>query len=286
MNRTGPRDPELFGRGPSPLASVIFYCLLSLACLFVDHRYHGLSLVRQAIAAVFYPFQELATVPSVVGQWIMTPFEDHRALEADNDRLRKQLLEQTGAVEENHLLKMEKATLHSLLELKQQQPAIRHVATILAASHDPFVKKIILDGGRNLDIPPGSPVITADGLVGQVTAVFPFSSEVTLITDKSESIPVMVLRNGLRAMAVGDGENGTLSLPYLPRTSDIQQGDILITSGIDGLFPPGLKVGSVQSVTRDAQTPFAQVTCTATPAATSHRHVLVVDAPRIQDSDH
>ncbi len=286
MSRLGPRDPELFGRGPSPLASVVFYCLLSLTCLFVDHRYHGLSLVRQGIAAVFYPFQELATVPSVVGQWIMTRFENRRALETENARLRKQLLEQTGAVEENTLFKLEQAKLHGLLELKQQQPATRHVTTILAASHDPFVKKIILDGGRNLGIPPGSPVVTTDGLVGQVTAVFPFSSEVTLITDKSQSIPVMVLRNGLRAMAVGDGENGTLSLPYLPRTSDIQQGDVLVTSGIDGLFPPGLKVGIVQSVTRDAQSPFAQVTCTATPAATSHRHVLVIDAPRIQDSDH
>lgn len=286
MNRPEPRDPELFGRGPSPLASVIFYCLLSLACLFGDHRYHGLSLVRQAIAAVFYPFQELATAPSVVGQWIMTPFEDRKALKAENAKLRRQLLEQTGAVEENHLLKLEQATLHGLLALKQRQPAIRHVATLLATSHDPFAKKIILDGGRNLGIPPGSPVLTTDGLVGQVTAVFPFSSEVTLITDKSQSIPVMVLRNGLRAMAVGDGENGTLSLPYLPKTSDIQQGDVLVTSGIDGLFPPGMKVGIVQSVTRDAQSPFAQVTCAATPAATSHRHVLVIDAPRIQDSDH
>lgn len=273
------RTPELFSRGPSPLARLVFYCALAIACIVVDYRFHRLDAFRKALSVVIYPFQEAANLPSLLADTVRQAIESPQALQAENDQLRQKLLQQADAVQQLQATKSELNALRALMGLRQEQPAAHSAAEIVGMAHTPFVQKVVISSGQNGGIQPGAPVISTEGLVGQVTSVNPFNSEVTLITDKNQALPVMIVRNGLRAIAFGNGESGTFSLPYVPIASDVQAGDLLVTSGIDGLYPPGLSVGQIKSVERDASSAFAKIQCVPTGAVQNHRYVLVLSVP-------
>ena len=135
------------------------------------------------------------------------------------------------------------------------------MAQILYTGRDPFTRKVIIDKGSQAAVAPGQPVIDADGLIGQVTRVHPLVAEVTLVLDKEQSIPVQVLRNGLRAVAFGSGDGSTMELRYMAMNAEIVVGDELTTSGIDGVFPAGLPVARVTHIDRDSAVQFARVLC-------------------------
>ena len=279
------RTPDLFSRGPSALARLAFYCVLAVACIVVDYRFHQLDAFRKAVSIVIYPMQEIASIPG----WLISSAEEalnsQHNLQAENETLRQRLLQQAGRVQQSRALQSQMDTLSQLLNLRQQQPATGIVAEIIAVAHNPFVQKIVIRANAEDDIRAGSPVISVEGLVGQVTTVNPFNDEVTLITDKNQALPVMVLRNGLRVMAFGNGEPGTLSLPYLPVGSDIQAGDQLVTSGIDGTYPAGLSVATIKNVERDSVSAFAHVQCVPTAAVFSHRYVLVLNSAQAPEDN-
>ncbi len=279
------RTPDLFSRGPSPLARLAFYCALAVACIVVDYRFHRLDAFRKAVSVVIYPFQEVASVPGWLISTAQEALDSQHNLQAENDALHQRLLQQADAVQQSRLLQSQIDTLNTLLDLRKQRPTAGTVAEIIAVAHNPFVQKIVVRASQNGDIRAGSPVISVEGLVGQITTVNPFNDEVTLITDKNQALPVMVLRNGLRAMAFGNGEPGTLSLPYVPVGSDIQAGDLLVTSGIDGIYPPGLSVATVKTVERDSVSAFAHIQCIPTAAVFSHRYVLVLDVAPGQEGN-
>jgi rod shape-determining protein MreC len=153
---------------------------------------------------------------------------------------------------------------------------------ILHMGRDPFSQKMVVNLGSRQNIKAGQAVIDGDGIIGQVTRVYPFSSEVTLITDKELSIPVQVERNGLRAIAFGAGVDNLLDLPYLPANVDIQEGDRLITSGIDGVYPVGLAVAEVINIERNPDSPFALITSKPIAGVKSHRQVLLIGLPEIE----
>jgi rod shape-determining protein MreC len=170
---------------------------------------------------------------------------------------------------------MENQRLRALLDMKARQPAEGHVAQIVFAARDPFARKVIIDLGSQGGIVPGGAVVDSIGVVGQVTRVYPLASEVTLLTDKDQAIPVQVLRNGLRAVLFGAGA-GALELRFLAANADVQAGDVLVTSGLDGIYLPGLPVAKVTRVDHDAAYTFAHILCQPIAAVDSAGQVLVL----------
>lgn len=273
------RSPDLFIRGPSPLARLVFYCALAIACIVVDFRFHRLNAFRNMVSALIFPLQEAASLPALLFATVKHAIETPQALQAQNEALKQQLLRQADQAQRYLLAQEDLSALRSLMGLRQQENATHTVTEIVGMAHTPFAQKIVISAGQSSGIRVGSPVISASGLIGQITAVNLLNSEVTLITDKNQAIPVMAVRNGLRTIAFGNGEPGTLSLPYVPIASDIQAGDMLVTSGIDGLYPPGLAVGTVKSVERDSVSAFARILCVPTSAVLTQRYVLVLNVP-------
>ena len=151
------------------------------------------------------------------------------------------------------------------------------VATIIHVHPDPFVKRITINRGGQDHVIAGSAVVDSLGVIGQITQVYQHTSEVTLITDSSLAIPVQIERNGLRAIAFGYGASNTLHLPYLSTGVDIKQGDKLVTSGIDSVYPAGLSVAWVKQVNRLAESPFAQIVCTPIGNVSNYKHVILIN---------
>jgi rod shape-determining protein MreC len=170
----------------------------------------------------------------------------------------------------------ENTQLRNLLNMQQRIQSKSLVGEILYDARDPFTRKIILNRGSQQGVAPGQPVIDEIGIVGQVTRVFPFTSEVTLLTDKDQAIPVQVLRNGLRSVAYGRGQSGVLDLRFMAANADIQKGDALVTSGIDGVYPPGLSVASVLQVETKSTDAFAHIVCQPSAGIDRHKQLLIL----------
>jgi rod shape-determining protein MreC len=173
-------------------------------------------------------------------------------------------------------LASENAQLRSLLEAQPRLPMKTVTAEILYAGRDPFTRKIVIDKGSNAAVQPGQPVVDEAGVVGQVTRAYPFVAEVTLLTDKDQAVPVQNLRSGLRAIAFGGGPSGSLELRYMPVGADVQNGDVLVTSGIDGTYPPGIPVATVSRIERDSSAAFARIICTPIGGVNRHPMLLVL----------
>ncbi len=268
--------PPFFKRGPAPLVRLTLCFLLSSALLVADARYRYLDDIRQVVAVVLYPLQRLAAAPAAglsrVGEFFVT----QSALRAENVRRAEQSLQDAAALQKYQALAAENAHLLSLLGARQRYAEGTQAAEILYAGRDPFSRKIVIDKGLQHDIKPGQPVIDHRGLIGQVTRAYPWLAEITLITDKEHAVPVQNLRNGLRAMIGGTGRDGHLELKFIPLNADFQNGDDMVTSGIDGVYPPGLPVARVVNVERNAAYPFARIVCTPVAGVDRQRHVLVL----------
>ena len=169
--------------------------------------------------------------------------------------------------------------LRDLLRAGKTSKQGTHIAEIMYMGRDPFSHKVVINVGTNQNVVLGQAAIDAAGLLGQVTRVFPYSSEVTLLTDQDLSIPIQIERNGLRAIAFGSGKSGMVDVPYLPANVDIKQGDKLVTSGIDGVYPVGLAVATVESVKSSSSSPFAKIAAKPLAGIQNHRLILLIDMP-------
>ena len=267
--------PQFFRHGPSPLARLVFFALLSLLLMAIDARFKYLPEIRQTIAVVIYPLQRLAHVPAAIYDQV-NGFFISRNLVDEIAYLRQQHLADQGQLQRLLALEAENAQLRKLLEAGQRAESKTVMAEILYVPHDPFSRKAILDKGSQNSIQPGQVVVDDAGVVGQITRVYPWLSEVTLITDKDHSVPVQLVRSGLRSMVSGTGEDGTLELRYLAANADIQHGDLLVTSGIDGIYPPGLPVALVSKIESNAAYAFARITCTPVAGVSRNRQVLIL----------
>lgn len=270
------QPPAFFVRGPSPLARLIFFTVVSLVLMAVDARLHYLKEVRQGSAAILYPLEVVASSPLRLYRHISDYFSDQEQLLRQNIQLRQKLVQQSVEIQRLQSVDQENAHFRTLFEVLPRLGQTSRLAEILHTGRDPFVHKITVNIGSQQGILPGQAVADGQGVVGQVTRVFPFSSEITLVTDKSLVIPVQVQRNGLRAIAFGQGRDGTLYVPYLPANVDIQQGDRLMTSGIDGIYPEGLEVARVERIERDPESPFARIICLPSAGTDRHRQLLIV----------
>ncbi|CAG0981290.1 Cell shape-determining protein MreC [Methylophilaceae bacterium] len=278
------QTPSFFVRGPSPFARLVFFSALSLALIATDSRLHYLVEVRQGFVALLHPLQLVANAPFNLYHATAEFLTAHSTLISNNRELTQQSLEQGARLQKLKDLENENEHLRTLLGASQVLAQPARLGEILHMGRDPFTHKIMVNLGSRQNIIAGQAVVDGDGVIGQVTRVFPYSSEVTLITDKDLSIPVQVERNGLRAIAFGSGRDDVLDLPYLPANVDIRKGDRLITSGIDGIYPVGLGVAEVVNIERNPDSPFALISSKPIAGVKNHRQVLLVGIPKIEPS--
>jgi rod shape-determining protein MreC len=275
ISTAGYSPPPFFKRGPAPLARLFFFASLSLTLLVADLRFHTLEMARQSVAAVLWPIQRIAYVPVDAGMDINDYLTSLYALKTENDQLRRRELATANHLLRQQHLEEENRRLRALLDMRERQPAEGRVAEILYAARDPFTRKIIVDKGSNAGVEPGQAVIDELGVLGQVTRTYLFTSEVTLLTDKEQAIPVQVQRSGLRAVLAGAGI-GTMELRFLAANADVQPGDTLVTSGLDGVYLPGLPVARVVKIDRDNSFSFARIDCEPLGGVERHGQVLIL----------
>lgn len=270
------QPPPFFKRGPAPLAQLSFYAALSLSLLFVDLRFHTLEVIRQGVSLITYPLQKIAQSPVALLNNTGSYFSEVSQLEAENLHLKHLQMESAKELLRTQQLESENIRLRRLLDIKERQKLNGRIAQILYAARDPYSRKVVIDKGINDKIIIGQPVIDDAGVVGQVTRIFPFVSEVTLITDKNQAVPVQVIRNGLRSVVFGLG-TGELELRFMPINADIQEGDMLVTSGLDTVFLPGLPVARILKVERDTSYSFARIYCESIASVENFGEVIVLD---------
>lgn len=270
--------PPFFKRGPAPLALLTFYLAISLALFVVDLRVQSLDLLRQSVALVVDPVQRVAQTPGSLVDHSIAYLRGLHALREENARLTQAQLLTAPNLQRLEHLEAENERLRRLMAVKEREKASGQVAQIMYTARDPFSRRIVIDKGQQSGIVAGQPTIDEAGVVGQVTRVFPFSAEVTLITDKDQAVPVQVVRSGLRSVVFGLG-NGQLELRYIPANADVQVGDLLVTSGLDGIFLPGFPVAKVTSVERDNAFAFARISALPLAGVENFGEVMVL-APR------
>ncbi|RQU85355.1 rod shape-determining protein MreC [Burkholderia cenocepacia] len=268
--------PPLFKQGPPALARLIFFVALAIALLVSDARFSTLEIVRGVLGTVLYPLQRAALVPRDLFMGAADLAVTGAALRHENDDLRKRNLQLSTQANQAAVLTQENAHLRAVLELRQHIATQSTPVEIQYDTSDPFTQKIVVGQGSQQGIQDGSPVVSEDGVVGQVTRVFPLQSEVTLVTDRDLAIPVQVLRTGLRSVIYGTPKGDSLDLRFVPTSADLVAGDELITSGLDGVYPPGLPVAKVVRVDKLADTAFARVTCAPVAAVRGARQMLVL----------
>ena len=254
----------------------MFFVALALLLMVLDARFRYAEPLRAGLALLAYPIQRVAIAPVQVAMRVADFFSSQVQLQRENDALREKQLNAAKDLVTLEALAAENAQLRRLVEARERLPRKSTLAEILYSGRDPFSRKVIIDKGGRDDIQPGLPVVDDVGIIGQVTRVYPLLSEVTLITDKDHAIPVQVVRNGLRGVAYGAGDGATLDLRFMAANADILNGDVLVTSGIDGTYPPGIPVAKVARIERDAAYAFAKIACLPTAGTDQHNQVLVL----------
>lgn len=268
--------PPFFRTGPTPLARLLLFSALALALMAADAHLKYLDSLRQVVAVVIYPLQRLASAPVGLARRAGEFFVTHASLREENARLARENFENAAALQQLKSLQAENTQLRELLGARSRLATHSTLAQILYTARDPFSRKIIIDKGSQDLVRHGQAVIDGNGVIGQVTRVYPWVSEVTLITDKGLAVPVANLRSGLRGIVFGVGRKGALELRFMPVNADVQTGDRLVTSGIDGTYPPGLPVAEITNVERNSAYMFARITGKPLSGVSANTHVLVL----------
>ncbi|MGF6370686.1 rod shape-determining protein MreC [Paraburkholderia sp. RAU6.4a] len=268
--------PPLFKQGPSALARLVFFVVLALALLISDARFQTLEIVRGVLGAGLYPLQRAALVPRDIFMGAADLAVTSATLRDENAKLRAKDLRLSQQANLAASLAAENGHLRALMQLSQSLTTQSLPAEIQYDTRDPFTQKVVIGRGAQQGIQNGSPVVDEDGVIGQVTRVFPLQAEVTLLTDKDQAVPVEILRTGLRSVIYGTPKGDTLDLRFVPISADVQTGDELVTSGLDGVYPPGLPVAKVVRVDKQADTAFARVVSLPVAAVRGARQVLVL----------
>ena len=275
--------PPLFNQGVSARARLAFFSLVAAALIIIDAQVNALDAIRNGVEILLYPVQRALLWPRDVARDVGAYVTTIGSLTDENTRLRMVAIEQARRAQQASQLQVENAQLRKLAGVRERLDAPAQVVMALYESRDAYSHKIVIDRGSSDGMRPGGPVIDEVGVVGQVTRVFPLTSEVTLLTDKEQSIPVAIVRNGLRAIAFGGTEAATLELRFLPANADIENGDTVVTSGLDGVYPAGMPVATVTRIDRDVKDQFARIILKPLAGMSSSRLLLVllVDPPAV-----
>jgi rod shape-determining protein MreC len=267
----------MFARGLGPTARLLIWLLIGVACAALDSRYQSLDGLRSGFSLLLQPARETLRAPSDIAAELGGFFTRHRLLQKERDALvaeRARLQLDVNAAQE---LLRENLELRALLGLQARpgQQVVR--AAQLYRGHDWFAQRVTLDQGAQAGLRSGLPVVDGVGLVGQLTRVYPGSSEVTLVSNREQLTPVYIERTGQRGLAAGAGQN-QLELRFMPAQTDIRPGDRLLTSGIDRVYPPGIPVARVSRVSRSQSGPYLRVECLPLAGLDRSRAVLVLVA--------
>lgn len=281
--------PPFFKQGPSALSLLIFYSALALFLMVADARWQLAGPVRQAVVTVLHPVQWLVVQPLDWAARGRAYLESRRSVQQEADALRLQLAEATLQSHQAELLRLENTQLRELLELRAQLDTPVQAAQVIHDIPDPYTRRVVVDQGSLAGVERGAPVLDGAGVLGQVTQVYPLSSEVTLLTDREQSIPVLNVRNGVRGVAYGDpatasGQSAGMELRFMLASSDIEVGDLLTTSGVDGVYPAGLPVARVVEVDRRSDSSFVRIYCAPVARMDGVRHVLLLKPVDLPDS--
>lgn len=255
---------------------LLLFVIVSVVLMTLDQRGQQLEPVRNLVALVLYPLQYAVNVPVAAGNWAGENLASRNALLEENGQLRQKQLVLESRLGRLNELEAENRRLRALLGSSDKVSDRVLIAELLAVDMDPFSRQIMLNQGSRDGVFVGQSLVDADGILGQVTRVGPFSSTAMLITDPSHALPIQVSRSGLRAIAVGAGSVNLLELSHIPNNADVQVGDALVTSGLGRRFPPGYPVGKIRSIERDNGQPFAKVLVEPSAHLERNREVLLV----------
>ena len=275
------RPPPFFHQGPSALTRLAIFSALALFLMAADTRFAITRPLRAALALVLMPLERAVQVPV---QLLAAGSEYGRGLQttqADLTRARQALAAQAERVAKVEQLSTENARLRALIELRPALPVRSQAAEVLYEASDPFSRKLFIDRGATQGLVSGSPVISEAGVLGQITRVYPLTSEVTLLVDKEAAIPVLNTRTQQRSAAFG-ADGHAMELRFMAGNADVKVGDLLQTSGVDGVYPPGLPVAKVLTVERRVESGFARIALAPTASPDGVRHVLVLEPLSVQ----
>jgi len=270
-------DRPLYGRGPSAGLRFTGYAALSIALMYYDQHGHLAQRLRFALDAVAYPVQVAVSSPGAAWRWLTQSFQSRDALRAENAQLRARVTGLELSVLRQAALEQENSELRNLRT--SLPPLIRHwqLAEIISVETNPLRQRVVINKGTRDGVVVSQAVVDGNGVLGQVARVGPWSAEVILVTDPEHAIPVQVTRNNLRSIAVGSGNTGELLLPYLAVNSDVKSGDMLVSSGLGGVFPAGLPVAKITGVRREANQLLAQVRAQPVATVETDREVVLLD---------
>ena len=266
----------LFIRGPSATVRMIVLVIASIVLMTVDHRWHSLELARSAFSGILYPLQYTIDLPIRLFYWADETISTQQSLLEKNREFEARHLENRVQLQKLDIIEKENERLRKLLGATPKTTERLLISEIINVDLDPYKQLILLNKGSNSDVYQGQPIIDAQGVMGQVVHVGPMSSTAVLITDASHAIPVQVNRTGLRAIAFGSGKIDQLNLRHLPHNVDIIEGDLLITSGLGGVFPPNFPVAVISKIERPAGEPFATIEAKPHALLDKSREVLLV----------
>jgi rod shape-determining protein MreC len=271
--------PPFFKQGPSALSKLMVCSALALFLMVADARFKITQPVRAAVATVLFPVQWVAIRPVMAVRAVQDYFTSLNSALHNEQAARQKLVLQSQRANQVEQLLNENAQLRKLLALRDRLNSPALAAEVLYDAADPYSRKVVIDKGLAQGVELGSPVIDESGVLGQVTRVHPLISEVTLVTDSDQAIPVINTRTGARGIAYGDAGrlgSGGLELRYMAANADVQPGDLLTTSGVDGVYPPGIPVAKVAKVDRRPDSAFARIVCHPQALVDGARHVMVL----------
>jgi rod shape-determining protein MreC len=270
--------PPIFRQGTSALSKLIFFCALAMFLMVADVRFQIAKPLRSALATLLYPVQWITLQPITGAQFLGDYFQRLSAAQSDSEDLRQRLTHQMQKASVAAQLQIENHRLRQLLDLKQRPETSGIPAEVIYDAADPYTRKIVIDKGTAQNIVAGSPVLDEFGVVGQVTRTHLLTSEVTLLIDRDQAIPVLNTRTGARSVAYGDSLSfgGTLELRFMAANADVLQGDLLTTSGVDGVYPAGLPVAKIDKIERRADSAFAKIHCTPIARISGASHLMVL----------
>lgn len=271
--------PPFFRQGPSALSKLAVCSAMAFLFMVADVRFKVMQPVRVAVATALYPAQWLALQPINAVESISEYFASLNTAQEARDAAQNTRITQSLRVNQVEQLILENDRLRKLMGLRDRLQSLANPAQVIYDAADPYTRKVIIDKGMIHSIAKGSPVVDELGVVGQVTRVYPLVSEVTLLTDRDHAIPVLNTRTGARGVAFGDMTThaDTMELRYMAANADVAVGDLLTTSGVDGVYPPGLPVARIEKIERRVDTAFARVYCVPLAKVAGTGHVMVLE---------
>jgi rod shape-determining protein MreC len=269
--------PPFFKQGPSAFTRLVFFSALAVFLMVADGRWKVTQPLRAVVATALHPVEEVLLAPSRWWEGLTHYFSGMDEARQMQTRAQRLLTAQSERVMRMNQLESENARLRALLELRPRIEVGTRAAEVLYDAPDPFTRKVVIDQGSSQGVLPGAPVIDESGVLGQVTRVYPLTAEVTLVTDKDAAVPVVNVRTQQRGVAYGTPQARGMELRFMAGNADVQAGDVLQTSGLDGVYPAGLLVAKVLRVDRRADSAFARISLDTLAHPDSARHVLLLD---------